>query len=63
MGVLRKFVMTIYQKVLKFSDVIITQSKAMDLDVRNYINKKKIIYNPIVNKEISDLSKNKKSLN
>ena len=58
LGVLRKFVMTIYQKVLKFSDVIITQSKAMDLDVRNYINKKtQIIYNPIVNKEISDLSK------
>ena len=30
----------------------------MDLDVRNYINKEtQIIYNPIVNKEISDLSK------
>ena len=48
--------MTIYQKVLKFSDVIITQSKAMDLDVRNYINKKTQIIQ-LVNKEISDLSK------
>ena len=52
LGVLKKFV-KILSKVLKFSDVVITQSKAMDLDVKKYISKEtQIIYNPIIKKEI-----------
>ena len=50
--------MTCYQKVLYFSDIIITQSHAMDLDLQNYVKRNsRIIYNPIFSEKILELSK------
>ena len=58
MGIVRRFIMTCYQKVLYFSDIIITQSHAMDLDLQNYVKRNsRIIYNPIFSEKILELSK------
>jgi glycosyltransferase involved in cell wall biosynthesis len=56
----KKLIMIFYQKVLNFSDVIISQSKSMNLDLKKYISRKTItIYNPIIKKNILNLSKKK----
>ena len=50
--------MYFYQKTLNFSDKIITQSVAMDNDLKKYINKKStVIYNPISRNRILSLAK------
>ncbi len=57
---IKRIFMIIYQKILNLSDVLITQSKAMDIDLKKYVNKKSnVIYNPIIKKEIINLSKKK----
>ncbi len=58
MSIMKRFIMTYYQKVLYFSDIIITQSHAMDLDLQNYVKRNsRIIYNPISSEKILELSK------
>ena len=37
-SILKKFILSLYQKALNFSDTIITQSISMDKDLNNYIN-------------------------
>ena len=55
---IKKFIMYFYQKTLNFSDKIITQSVAMDNDLKKYINKKStVIYNPISRNRILSLAK------
>ena len=63
LGLFKKSILIFYQKTLNFSDIIITQSKSMDEDLKNYINKKtKVIYNPISLKNILSLSEEKSSI-
>ena len=60
---LKKLIMSVYQKVLNFSDIIITQSKSMDEDLKKYINKKsEVIYNPISSNKILSLAEEKTSI-
>ena len=55
--------MSFYQRVLNFSDIIITQSKSMDEDLKKYINKKsEVIYNPISLNNILSLAEEKASI-
>lgn len=58
LNIFKKFIMLTYQKVLYFSDFIITQSNAMDQDLKKYVSKNSnVIYNPISSKKILSLSK------
>ena len=60
----KRITMSIYQKVLYFSDVVITQSLSMDQDLKNYIKRKtNVIHNPIQSNEILSLIKEKPSIN
>jgi glycosyltransferase involved in cell wall biosynthesis len=62
LGFFKKQIMIFYQKVLNFSDIIITQSESMKKDLSKYVKKKSIvIYNPILIKDILRLSKVKNS--
>jgi glycosyltransferase involved in cell wall biosynthesis len=62
-SLLKKLIMSVYQKVLNFSDIIITQSKSMDEDLKKYINKKsEVIYNPISSNKILSLAEEKASI-
>ncbi|MDA7485745.1 glycosyltransferase [Candidatus Pelagibacter ubique] len=62
-SLLKKLIMSVYQKVLNFSDIIITQSKSMDEDLKKYINKKsEVIYNPISSNKILSLAEEKTSI-
>lgn len=55
---IKKLIMYFYQKTLNFSDKIITQSVAMDNDLKKYTKKKStIIYNPISRDRILSLAK------
>tara|TARA_B110000027_G_C16085699_1_gene285829 strand:- start:417 stop:1475 length:1059 start_codon:yes stop_codon:yes gene_type:complete len=63
LGFVKGFIMSFYQRVLNFSDIIITQSKSMDEDLKKYINKKsEVIYNPISLNKIISLAKEKISI-
>lgn len=60
----KRITISIYQKVLYFSDVVITQSLSMDQDLKNYIKRKtNVIHNPIPSNEILSLIKEKPSIN
>jgi len=62
-SLLKRLIMSVYQKVLNFSDIIITQSKSMDEDLKKYINKKsEVIYNPISSNKILSLAEEKASI-
>lgn len=62
-GFFKRLIMKSYQKVLNFSDVVITQSKAMNDDLKKYINKNSnIIYNPISLDKILRLAKEESSI-
>ena len=62
LGFVKRFIMSLYQRVLNFSDIIITQSKSMDEDLKKYTNKKsEVIYNPISLNKILSLAKEKLS--
>ncbi len=60
---IKRLIMTLYQKVLNFSNVVITQSEAMNDDLKKYINKNsEVIYNPISLNKILRLAKEKSSI-
>ena len=60
---MKRSILSLYQKVLNFSDTVITQSVSMDEDLKNYINKKtEVIYNPISSSKILSLSEEKSSI-
>tara|TARA_Y100000768_G_scaffold63599_1_gene43713 strand:- start:13920 stop:14978 length:1059 start_codon:yes stop_codon:yes gene_type:complete len=64
MGFFERFLMSKYQKVLNFSDVIITQSEMMRSDLKNYVKKDSVvIYNPVSSKKIQILSYEKPKIN
>ena len=63
LGFVKRFIMSLYQRVLNFSDIIITQSKSMDEDLKKYTNKKsEVIYNPISSNKILSLAEEKTSI-
>ncbi|MDB9940943.1 glycosyltransferase [Candidatus Pelagibacter sp.] len=62
-SLVKRFILSLYQKALNFSDTIITQSISMDEDLDNYINKKtEVIYNPISLNKIISMSEEKSSI-
>ena len=59
-NLLKRSILSLYQKTLNFSDTVITQSISMDEDLKNFINKKtEVIYNPISSVKILSLSEAK----
>lgn len=61
---IKRLILSIYQKVLYFSDIVLTQSIFMDNDLKNYLKRKThVIYNPISSSKILLLSKEKNSIN
>jgi len=62
-NLINRLIMSLYQKVLNFSDIVITQSKSMDNDLKNYIKKKsEVIYNPISTNRLLRLANNESSI-
>lgn len=64
---IKKIVYTYYQKTLSFADIIVTQSKYMKNDLKNFISEKKhskikLVYNPIDQDELINKAKEPHSL-
>jgi glycosyltransferase involved in cell wall biosynthesis len=61
---IKRLIMSFYQKVLYFSDIVLTQSIFMDNDLKNYLKREThVIYNPISSNRILSLLKEKNSIN